>query len=165
MTQEVYTQDIVSTANLRNKRREWLKRYIPAEILGTTTALIGAWTVYTHSHSFIAATAAGWVGEGIGFYGYFITLELLTNSQRYREHSFVKRVSLAVAAASTNLLVEFLPAELLDNFIIRPYLMYLVPHYIHPYPLGFLVGKFSADILFYALAIVGYEARKRWLRR
>ena len=147
------------------KRKEWLRRYVPAEILGTAIALIGAWAVYAHTHSFIAATAVGWVGEGIGFYGYFITLELAANSQRYRQHTFIKRVSLAIAAASTNLLVEFLPAELLDNFIIRPYLMYLVPHYVHPYPIGFLAGKFSADAVFYALAIVGYEMRKRWLHR
>jgi len=151
--------------SLRSKRREWLRRYIPAEILGTITALVGAWVAYAHTHSFVAGTASGWVGEGIGFYGYFIAIELTSNSRRYSQHSFIKRTSLAVAAASTNLLVEFMPAEVLDNFIIRPFLMYLVPHHVHPYPVGFLAGKFSADILFYALAILGYEARKYWLHR
>lgn len=151
--------------SIKEKRREWLKRYIPAEIIGTITALIGAWTVYAHTGSFLAATASGWVGEGIGFYGYFVTIELFSNAKRYSQHSLLKRISLAVASASTNLLVEFLPAEIFDNFIIRPYLMFLIPHYIHPYPVGFLAGKFSADIIFYAFAIVGYESRKRWLRR
>jgi hypothetical protein len=150
--------------SLKTKRKEWLRRYIPAEVLGTITALIGAWTIYAHTGSYVAATASGWIGEGIGFYGYFITLELVQNTRRYARHSLIKRVTLAIAAASTNLLVEFMPAEVLDNFIIRPFLMYLAPHYIHPYPVGFLAGKFSADLLFYALAIVGYEARKRWLR-
>jgi hypothetical protein len=149
----------------KTRRKEWLRRYIPAEILGTAAALLGAWAVYAHTGSFIAATASGWVGEGIGFYGYFITLELRANHQRYSQHSLIKRVSLAIAAASTNLLVEFLPAEVIDNFIIRPYLMFLLPHYIHPYPIGFLAGKFSADVLFYTLAIAGYEARKHWLHR
>lgn len=151
--------------NLKSKRKEWLRRYIPAEVLGTITALIGAWTVYANTGSFVAATASGWVGEGIGFYGYFINKELLLNTRRYNEYSFFKRILLAIAAASTNLLVEFMPAEILDNFIIRPFLMYLIPHYVHPYPIGFLVGKFSADILFYVLAIVGYETRKHWLHR
>ena len=155
----------MGTQGIASKRREWLWRYIPAEILGTTTALIGAWVVYAHTHSFVVATASGWIGEGIGFYGYFLAVELTSNSKRYSHHSLIKRVPLAVAAASTNLLVEFMPAEVLDNFIIRPYLMYLVPHYVHPYPVGFLIGKFSADVLFYALAIVGYEARKHWLHR
>jgi len=150
--------------SFKTKRREWLRRYIPAEVLGTITALIGAWSMYAHTHSYVAATASGWFGEGIGFYGYFIITELLASARRYEQHSLIKRVSLAVTAASTNLLIEFLPAEVLDNFIIRPFLMYLAPHYIHPYPVGFLAGKFSADILFYALAIVGYETRKRFIR-
>jgi hypothetical protein len=155
----------MSDQRLKAKTREWLKRYIPAEILGTACSLTAAWIFYDHTHSYVAAAAAGWVGEGIGFYGYFIISELLANSQRYKEYSVIKRISLAIAAASTNLLVEFLPAELFDNFIIRPFLMYWVPHYVHPYPVGFLVGKFGADIIFYAFAIMGYEARKRWLRR
>lgn len=145
--------------------REWLRRYIPAEILGTLGALIAAWMAFGHTHLYVIAAASGWVGEGIGFYGYFITTELLSSSKRYQEHSFIKRASLAVAAASTNLLVEFAPAEVLDNFIIRPFAMYITPQYIHPYALGFLAGKFGADIVFYALAVVGYEARKRWLHR
>lgn len=151
--------------NLKNKKREWLRRYIPAEVLGTITSLIAAWVVYSQSHSYLAATGAGWFGEGIGFYGYFITTELFNSSQKFKQYSFIKRASLAISAASTNLLVEFLPAELLDNFIIRPFAMFEAPHFIHPYPIGFLVGKFSADIIFYVFAIIGYESRKRWLHR
>jgi hypothetical protein len=150
---------------LRQKRKEWLKRYIPAEILGTLTALIGAALGYHHAHSAIAATAGGWVGEGVGFYGYFVSLELLSNSARYKSSKLFKRIGLAISAASTNLLVEFLPAELLDNFIIRPFLMYQGVKHIHPLAAGFLIGKFSADIIFYAIAVVGYESRKRFLKR
>ncbi len=155
----------MASEKFKSKTREWLRRYIPAEVLGTAGALIGAWVVYSHTNSYVAAAASGWIGEGIGFYGYFVTAELVLSSKKYREYRFFKRVYLAVGTASTNLFVEFLPAELFDNFIIRPYAMYLAPQYIHPYPLGFLVGKFSADILFYALAIVGYETRKHWLHR
>ncbi|MGN6688560.1 MAG: hypothetical protein ACTHK1_13620 [Actinomycetales bacterium] len=155
----------MSRQRLGAKRREWLARYLPAELLGTAIALVSAWHIFSTTHSYAAATATGWVGEGVGFYGYFVTLELLTSRHRYRHLPIVTRVAVAVAAASTNLLVEFLPAELLDNFLIRPGAMYLAPQYIHPYPVGFLVGKLSSDLLFYALAIVGYELRKRWLRR
>jgi hypothetical protein len=147
------------------KRKEWLRRYIGAEIIGTILALAAAWIVYIHTKSFVAATAAGWVGEGIGFYGYFITTELITNTKRFGNHRLFKRITFAISAASTNLFVEFMLAEILDNLLLRPYLMYLLPHYIHPYPLGFLAGKFSADIIFYTLAIVAYEARKHWLHR
>ncbi|MHB1865288.1 MAG: hypothetical protein ACYCPS_03985 [Candidatus Saccharimonadales bacterium] len=148
----------------KEKRKQWLIRYIPAELLGTVIALIGAWAVYGQTRSYIAATAAGWFGEGIGFYGYMITSELKQNVQKYTKHRLLKRLFLVATSSSTNLMVEFMPAEIVDNLFIRPFLMYLMPHYIHPYPLGFLVGKFAADILFYFLAIIGYETRKRWLK-
>ena len=149
--------------NPRRKVTEWLHRYIPAEVLGTTAALIAAWAVYSHTHSFVGAAAAGWTGEGIGFYGYFIVTELLHGGRLHSQYRWLKRISLAITTAGSNLFVEFLPAELFDAFIIRPYAMYLAPHYIHPYPIGFLAGKFSADIVFYAFAIVGYETRKKLL--
>jgi hypothetical protein len=155
----------MNSLKLKSKTREWLNRYIRAEVLGTIGALIAAWVVYGHTHSYIAAAASGWVGEGIGFYGYFIAAELLLNSRKYHQYPLIKRVYLVVAAASTNLLVEFMPAEILDNLFIRPFAMYIVPQYIHPYPIGFLAGKFSADVIFYILAIIGYETRKHWLHR
>lgn len=154
----------MNNQKLKRKTKEWAKRYIPAEILGTAGALLAAWIVYNHTHSYIAATASGWVGEGISFYGYFVSTELLLNAKKYRKHPFFKRILLVIGVASTNLFVEFAPAEILDNFFIRPFAMYIAPQHIHPYPVGFLAGKFSADILFYLLAIIGYEAKKRWLR-
>lgn len=157
--------DMTPRAKIRTKLREWLRRYIPAEILGTIGAVVAATIVYSHSHSYLAAAGAGWVGEGIGFFGYFITAELISNSKTYRHHRFIKRVALAAGASSTNLLIEFAPAEVIDNLIIRPFAMYITPQYIHPYMLGFLVGKFAADIVFYAIAAAGYEARKRWVRK
>lgn len=99
----------------------------------------------------------------MGFYGFFILAELHRNALRYQNRRFVTRVLLALSKASTNLLVEFAPAETLDNFLVRPFTMYLVPQFVHPYPVGFLAGKFSADAIFYIFAIVGYEVRKRWL--
>lgn len=117
---------------------------------------------YSQTHSYLLAAAVGWVGEGVGFFGYFIATELLVHNKRYAQYPFFKRLSRVIATASANLIVEFLPAELIDNLIIRPFAMFIIPHYIHPYPLGFLVGKLSADIFFYIFAIIGYEIRKHW---
>lgn len=146
---------------IKTKLYEWLRRYIPAEILGTILALIAAWVTYNHTHQYIVAALFGWVGEGLGFYGYFIIFELLLNHKKYHHHRFLKRISFAIANASANLLVEFAPAEILDNFLIRPFAMYIAPQYIHPYPVGFLAGKFGADIIFYLFAILGYEIRSK----
>ena len=150
---------------INSKLREWIKRYLPAEILGTIIALIIASIIYSQTHSYIFAAAGGWVGEGIGFFGYFIATELLIHSKKYAGYPFFERLSRVIAAAGKNLIVEFLPAEIIDNLIIRPFAMFVAPHYFHPYPLGFLIGKLSADIFFYLFAIIGYEIRKRWKHR
>lgn len=137
---------------------------MPGEILGTLVALIAAvWTFQT-THSYIAAAASGWVGEGLGFYGYFIASELIAGGRRYSGYTLGRRIVRAIRHASTNMLVEFAPAEVLDNFLIRPFALYAFPQHIHPYIVGFLAGKFSADALFYVVAVGGYEVRKRWLK-
>ncbi|HET8708905.1 MAG TPA: hypothetical protein VFL85_01345 [Candidatus Saccharimonadales bacterium] len=150
---------------MKRKANEWLRRYLIAEILGTLGALVAAWVVFSHTHSYVAAAASGWIGEGIGFYGYFVCKELFIHAKKYREHRLFQKIGRIVAAASTNLFVEFAPAEIMDNVIIRPFLMFLLPQHIKPYAAGFLTAKFSADILFYLLAIIGYETKNRWLHR
>jgi hypothetical protein len=60
----------------------------------------------------------------------------------------------------TGLLVEFGPAEIADTFAVRPLAMYLGPLLIGHLAAGILAGKLAADIVFYALAIVGYELFK-----
>ena len=153
------------TSAIKSKLKEWLKRYVPAEVLGTIIALILAVLTYNQTHSYGLAAAAGWVGEGIGFFGYFITIELLFHAKKYVRYPFFKRFALVIGAAGRNLIVEFLPAEIIDNLIIRPFAMFIIPQYIHPYPLGFLIGKLSADIFFYSFAIIGYELRKKLIHR
>ncbi len=146
------------------KLKEWLRHYAQAELLGTFIALAFAWFTYNHTHSYIAAAGAGFAGEGIGFYGYFIVTEVLRHGLRYRDMPFYKRLPLVLAKSGANLFVEFAPAEVLDNIFIRPVAMFIVPQHIKPYALGFVVGKFGADLFFYIFAITGYEAKKRWLR-
>ena len=155
----------MTAQEFKTRIKEWAKRYIPAELLGTTGALVAAWVTYSQTHSYVAAAASGWTGEAVCFYGYFIITELLLHSKKYRKYSLAKRISLVISLATASLLAEFLLAEMLDAFLIRPYAMYIAPQYIHPYPVGFIVGKFSADITFYLLAIIGYETKKRWINQ
>lgn len=153
------------TDKTKQKFTEWLRRYMVAELLGTLIALGFAYAAFHQSHSYVLAAAAGFVGEGIGFYGYFITSELVTNSRTYRGLRWTRRLGAIIAKSSTNLLIEFAPAEVVDNFFIRPFLMYYMPQHVRPYALGFVVGKFAADLLFYAFAICGYELKRRLNRR
>jgi hypothetical protein len=151
----------MNSEKTKNKFKEWLQRYIVAELLGTAIALGFADIAFSHSHSYIIAAGAGFVGEGIGFYGYFITSELLTNRRAYRALPLLKRLSAIIAKSSTNLIIEFAPAEIIDNIFIRPFLMFYMPQHIKPYAFGFIVGKLAADAIFYIFAVVGYEFKKR----
>ena len=146
------------------KFKEWLRRYIVAELLGTVISVGFASFLFVRTHNYVVATGGGLVGEGIGFYGYFIVSELVINNQRYRAYSLLKKLKKIIALTSTNLIIEFVPAEIADSIFIRPFLMFYVPHYLKPYALGFLVGKFSADMLFYIFAVAGYEFKKRLYR-
>lgn len=151
----------MESAKTKARFKEWLRRYIVAELLGTLLALGMAYVSFAHSHSYALAAGAGFVGEGIGFYGYFIAIELFTNSRAYAALPVWKRLLAVAAKSSTNLIIEFAPAEIIDSFLIRPFLMFYMPQHIKPYALGFISGKLSADVLFYVFAIVGYEYKKR----
>jgi len=146
---------------VNSKFREWFKRYFIAECLGTILSLCFAYIAYSQSHSYLIAAGAGFIGEGIGFYGYFIVSELLFNRRKYRNLPSLKRLSKVISRSGTDLVIEFGPAEVIDNILIRPFLMFYVPQHIEPYALGFIVGKFAADIIFYIFAICGYEFKKR----
>ena len=148
----------------KNKLREWFRRYIFAEVIGTFLGLLLAMSVYESSGSYMAAAAAGFVAEGAGFYGFFIIKELHEHRVRTKGLSFARRMVKIVAGSTTNLFVEFAPAAAVCSFIIMPLALYMVPQYVRPYGLGFIIGKVSVDIIFYNMAIAGYETRK-WLRR
>ena len=71
---------------IRRKLREWFGRYLPAELLGTITALAAAWTVHAVSGSLISAAVAGTIGESLGFYGCMAVREAFRNDTRHRHH-------------------------------------------------------------------------------
>jgi hypothetical protein len=60
-----------------------------------------------------------------------------------------------------DLAIGFGPAEVLDTVPVRPAMIYAGQIFTGRFLLGTLLGKVSVDAVFYALAIVGYELRKR----
>lgn len=149
----------------KRKFKEWLARYFLAETLGTMLAVCFAYVVFRHAHSYVLAAGAGFLGEGIGFYGYFITSELATNHAAYKTLPLLRRLLAIISRSSSNLVIEFAPAEIFDNLFVRPFLMFYLPQHIKPYLVGFLIGKLAADILFYVFAIAGYEVKMRMRAR
>ncbi|MET0414781.1 MAG: hypothetical protein ABW022_02015, partial [Actinoplanes sp.] len=126
--------------------REWLWRYGPAEAAATVGALAAASA--TGALGMPAATAfAGALGETLAFYAVILFRDLRRSGTPRRQ-------------MLTGLLVEFGPAEIADTFAVRPLAMYLGPLLIGHLAAGILAGKLAADVVFYALAIAGYELFK-----
>jgi len=145
------------------KLREWVGRYLPAEVLGTVTALAAALTVHAASGSLISAAVAGTVGESLGYYGCMAVRDALVHDARHRHHGRMKRLWLTGASTVRGMLIEFGPAELVDSALVRPLFMYLLPGLLGNFTAGILLGKLAADVIFYSLAIGAYELKQQYL--
>jgi hypothetical protein len=153
----------MTEVGVRRKLREWVGRYLPAEILGTVTALATAWTVHTASDSLISAAVAATIGESLGYYGFMVVREAFRYDTRHRHHGRRRRLWLTGTRTVRDLLIEFGPAELVDTVLVRPLFMYLMPSLLDNFTAGILLGKLAADVVFYSLAIGAYELKQQYL--
>ena len=144
--------------------KEWLQRYLPAEILSVILTLISAGVVSYLTQNPVKTALAGTWGGNLAYFGYILIADIIHTkrvlhklNQRYRLKSFLKNIRA--------LLVEFGIAEVADSFFIRPLLMYYFPIWLNSLTWGILVAKLSADITFYVPAIISYEMSKKRLRK
>jgi hypothetical protein len=144
------------------KVKEWLKRYVPAEVISLSSALILANIVfhYTDSTPF-AAIAATW-GENVGFFGTIIYRDVKESRKqhklrdlKYNHRSFLKNMR--------NIVVEFSIPEILDTLVIRPLTMFFMIHQFGNLQIGVIAGKIAADIVYYIPLVIMYELRKKHL--
>jgi hypothetical protein len=127
--------------------REWAGRYVPAECAAIVGVLMGSLAV--GPLGIPAATAYGaTIGEAVFFYGFVV----IRDRRRRPDHSIV--------VTCRDLAVEFGPSEVVDTVAARPLAMYLGQLVIGDLAVGVLLGKVAADMIFYGLAIIGYERRK-----
>ena len=141
---------------------EWGRRYLPAEIIGTVTAVLGAYGVHALTHSTVAAAIAGSISETIGFYSYFAVRDGSRLYAKHHTHPPFKRAMLTAWHTVRDMLIEFGPAEIVDSLFFRPFCMYMGPHLLHNFGVGLIAGKIVADIIFYGFAAAGYECKKYW---
>ena len=125
---------------------EWFHRYAVAEVTRLVCALVAAIAVGRTAGP-AAAAIAGTLGEGVGFYGVILLRDV-------RRHGATWRVA-------RGLVVEFGLAEVGDTLAVRPLAMYGATVLAGDTLVGVLVGKVAADVVFYTVAIAGYELRKR----
>lgn len=138
----------------------WLRRYLPAEIAGTAALVLAGLAVAGAGVHPVVVTAAAVVGENLGFYGVLAVAVLVEQRGRGR------RGARAITATLVLLAAEFSAAELLDSLLVRPGAITLAL-WLAPDPFwALLAGKVAADLVFYAIAAVGYiMTTKTHLRR
>lgn len=138
--------------------KEWFDRYKYAEIAATSAALASS----QFSRIFDGLTTAYLITftEYFAFYGVILFIAykklIVANRSLGKSTSLKEKVLLA-----QNLVLEFGYPAFLDFFFIRPFFMYWMPILTGNYVIGIILGKISADFIFYGLAIVNYE----WIKR
>jgi len=148
---------------MRSRVREWIRRYLPAEIIGTIVAVGGGVLAYNLMASGVVAAFAGTWGENLGYYGTTLMREIRQGRQaaRGQDSTYGMRVFLKDLR---NIAIEFGPAELFDSFLLRPFFMYLLPILVGNMAIGIFAGKITADVTFYIPTIFAYEFKKKYLR-
>lgn len=144
-------------AHRSGRVREWIRRYLVAELAGIVGVLsaTGLALTWWPGHVVAAAVAAS-LGEGVGFYLGFVITRYVREPIAGPPH---RRLAVILAAC----VVEFGPAEVADSLLVRPLAMILGSLGTGNVVVGVLVGKVAADVVFYGLAITSYEVLVRRL--
>ena len=145
---------------MKQKLKEWLKRYLPAEILSVVATLAAAGAAFAITQNPVYTALAGTWGGNIAYFGVILLSDMLSVRRKCREAG--KRYGVKDFSRNIHaLLLEFGVAEVADSFFIRPALMYYMPIWVGQLSLGILLAKIAADITFYIPAIIGYELRAK----
>ena len=120
---------------------------------------------YASTGSLAIAAIAATIGSSIGYY-----LPAYVNAFRWtwptvEARTVVGRVVLTNLLAVRSLTMEFGIAEVIDSALVRPGLIFAAPVLLDQVLLGWIVGGFLADVVFYVCTIVSYEKFNRWLAR
>lgn len=145
---------------MRGKIKIWLIRYLPAEAVAVIFALSFGLVLNTaFNNHLITALGAAW-GDNIGYYGTITFRDLRKKWQEHKKINF-----LLFLHTLKNIFFEFGPSELLDSLLVRPFTMYVFPILLQNIGFGLVVGKVTADIIFYIPTITAYELRTKFGKR
>ncbi len=140
---------------IRRKLRGWARRYGPAEVLATVTAVGVVVMMKQITGSTVAAAYAGAGAEAVVFYGTMLLREYIREAHRAgkegRDYG-----SGDLLPVLRNLMLEFGVAEGLDVALIRPFCLGAGLQLLGG-GIGALVGKWAADLAFYGPVLTIYE--------
>ncbi len=107
-----------------------------------------------------SALLSSWA-EDIAFVGYFAVRAVREQSRYHKHRHWVKYYVLTFGLAFWGLFIELGLAESIDK-VVRPTLLYEIPHILHNLVAGFILAKLAADCVYYLLAYAGRTARIRY---
>jgi hypothetical protein len=141
----------------RDRVREWIRRYLPYEMISTACELGGAALAYTLTDSLAAAAVVGTLGAVIGYYATALitAVQLVYHQQDQRVGPM--RIVVSILLALRSITVEFGPAECADTFGVRPLTYYLAPTILGNVIGGWVAAKLVSDAVFYLCAVISYE--------
>lgn len=138
--------------------KEWFDRYKYSELAATSAALLAS----QFSRIFSGLTTAYLItfAEYLAFYGVMVyrSYKVLSTTNKLKNQTVSFK---EIAILIRNLLLEFGYPAVLDFFFIRPFCMYWMPILTGNYFIGIILGKITADSVFYFLSIVNYE----WIKK
>jgi hypothetical protein len=140
-----------------NKLREWIRRYLPCEIMGTVGEFGGAAIAYLATGSLAAAAITATIGASAGYYATAYVSALRWSCRDHDRGPWPARVLMSNLLALRSVAVEFGPAELIDSLAVRPVAFYVGPLMFHNTIAGWIFGKLVSDLAFYLCAIFSYE--------
>lgn len=148
----------------RDKLKGWVKRYLPAELVGTIAAVTASYVTFHSTGQAVVAAYMGTLGETLGFYSAMFIISFVRLKHQLQAED-QKLSAVDAGKLLKHLLLEFGPAEILDSFLIRPFFMYFFPTLITNYAIGVFIGKIASDLAFYLPVITSYEMHLRHQRK
>lgn len=156
--------DTMSNDNDVSKVKEWANRYLPAEIIATSTAYIASHVTYSltenETYAALAATHAG----NLGYYGTILIKDCIKESKKLSKNRESQSLGKIVRNNASKMVGEFGLAFLLDSFLIRPFaIKYATEQLKESFGrfIGVTLGKLASEVAFYSIVIPSYEIVKK----
>jgi len=138
--------------------KEWFDRYKYSELAATSAALLAS--QFSRIYSGLTTAYLITFSEYFAFYSVMIYRSYKSKAVQNRDKN--QKVSTKeILIIIRDLFLEFGYPAVLDFFFIRPFCMYWMPILIGNYFVGIILGKITADSVFYFLSIINYE----WIKK
>jgi hypothetical protein len=111
---------------MKNKIREWIRRYLLADVLSTALSMATAWMIHRTTGDNVLAAFLGSAMASVSFYGIIAYSDVRKSLKHHQEHA-LKYNFASYFKDLRNLIIEFGPSEILDVLAVRPFFMYLMP--------------------------------------